>query len=56
MFSAGAFFSEENLAACGGAFFDRINRIYMILIYPDYPVKKWDFLYYELRLLRYRSQ
>ena len=27
-------------------FFDRIYRIYMILIYPDYPVKKWDFLYY----------
>jgi hypothetical protein len=39
-----------NLAACGGAFLDRINWIYMIFIYPDYPVypvKKWDFLYYQ---------
>jgi len=30
-------------------FSDRMNRIYMIFIYPDYhvdPVKKWKFLYY----------
>ena len=36
-------------------FSDRMNKIYMIFIYPDYPVdpvKKWKFLYYELNALR----
>jgi len=29
---------EMKLAAFGGTVSDRMNRIYMIFIYPDYPV------------------
>ena len=38
-----------NPVHCILVFSDRMNRIYMIFIYPDYPidpVKKWKFLYY----------
>jgi len=41
-----------NLAACGGTFSTGLTRLTRFFIYPDYPVypvKKWDFLYYELR-------
>jgi hypothetical protein len=54
-----------NLAACGGTFFDRINKINMIFLFFFIPAcgrqvlnilsilsKKWDFLYYQARIER----
>ncbi len=38
----------DKLAALGRDFSDRMNKIYLIFIYPVDPVKKWDFLYYKI--------
>ena len=41
--------AERNeFGAFGGTVSDRMNRIYMIFIYPVVPVKKRKMLYYEL--------
>ena len=51
-----------NLAACGGTFstglirqkYGGLTRLTRFFIYPDYPVypvKKWDFLYYQVKMV-----
>ena len=39
---------RNELSSLRQDFSDRMNRIYMIFIYPVDPVKKWNFLYYQV--------
>jgi hypothetical protein len=32
---------EVNLAACGGAFLGRINKIFLYSLYPEHPVPEF---------------